>query len=159
MSTSQNQMTPSPPPGPPPMGPPPSPMAPPPTRFLLPIHPGNVGMVVGFKGATIKGINGQHQGWAHAHLEQPNAQNGQTQPCFVIVGHPVHVAAIAVAITEIAMVAKHRHMRQGSQSSHSHTMLTMGDFILKSAPRNDKPRTRTPEFEANNAEFPMISTN
>jgi len=88
-------------------------------------------MVIGKHGSTIKGINANHVGWADAHLEQPNAHNGQCQPFFVIMGHPVHVAAIAVEITEIAMEAKHRQRLQKQQNGSPRPKQTIADFVRK----------------------------
>lgn len=144
-STQQNQMPPS-------------------TTFCLPIHPGNVGMVIGTKGATIKCINNDHYGWAHAHLEQPDHRYGQTQPFFVITGHPSHVTEIAIEITKIAMEAKHRYQNHQKDSLES-PKHTLNDFILKSASAPEKPKRKLkfskidkPTYNMNESDFPPMET-
>ena len=70
-------------------------------KYILRIHPENVGM---FVGKTILKINNQHRGWAMAQLQQ--LDDG---PVFIISGHPGHVTDIAVSITEIATTEKIRN--------------------------------------------------
>jgi hypothetical protein len=147
-STQQNQMPPS-------------------TTFCLPIHPGNVGMVIGTKGATIKCINNDHYGWAHAHLEQPDHRYDQTQPFFVITGHPSHVTEIAIEITKLAMEAKHRYQKH-QKDSLERPKHTLDDFILKSAHgfvvaeraevfKNRQANVK-PTYNMNAYEFPPMET-
>lgn len=82
---------------------------PPPFTYNLPIHPDNVGMVIGKGGNTIKQINHRHQGWANARLQKRDG----TWPAFIIQGHPGHVADIAVEITGIAITCKIRKNGSG----------------------------------------------
>lgn len=105
-----------------------------PITFKLPIHHKNVGLVLGKGGATIKRINENHVGWADAHLEK---NTGTIYQNIIINGHPIHVSAIAVEITEIAMEAKHRNQMQLHENSSTRSrQQTMRDFILKPAPRS-----------------------
>lgn len=138
--------------GPPRHGPPHTTIHPPSFRYNLPIHPKNVGMVIGTGGATIKRINQAHKGFAYARLEQRPG----TWPAFIIEGHCGHVVDIAVEITEISTISR---LKKTGQSTNRSSVNDYGAAAYGGYPSNTNQASTcggdqgTPKSQLNTSQY------